>query len=141
MKIRRPAVLTATAAIALLPLSTLVAVPAEAAPQARAAAAADPTPTPTPSVDIQAIIQLVVSAFPANIQADLNKLLNGDFLTLLTTLVNDVLALTPEQLQDIAAKLQALLGQLPLGQQALLKTQLSNGVTKQEALTILLLPR
>ncbi|MQY03879.1 hypothetical protein [Actinomadura macrotermitis] len=134
MKFRKPAVLTATAAVALLPLSGMVA-PAQAAtaPKAKVAAAAAPTQ--------EELILLVLSCFPLNIQLDVAQILTGDYINGVTKLLNDVTKLTPAQLQEIATKLQAILGKLPIPQQTALKSQLKKGVTKQEALTILLARR
>ncbi|WP_067476914.1 hypothetical protein [Actinomadura hibisca] len=135
MKIRKPALLTATAAVALLPVAGLVA-PAQAAtaPKPRVKAAAE-----VPGQE--QLIQLVLSCFPANIQADVQQILGGDYIGGLTLLANDVMKLTPAQLQEIATKLQAILGQLPIPQQQALKTQLKKGLTKQEAFTVLLARR
>jgi hypothetical protein len=59
----------------------------------------------------------------------------------ITLFFTHVSQLTPAQLQDIATKLQALLGQLPTTQQTQLRAQLKKGLTKQEAIQILLSPR
>ncbi|MGI5167388.1 hypothetical protein ACQEU3_23875 [Spirillospora sp. CA-253888] len=135
MKIRKPALLTATAAVALLPVAGLVA-PAQAAtapkPRAKAAAAVPGQ---------EELIKLVLSCFPANIQADVQQILGGDYIGGLTLLANDVMKLTPAQLQEIAGKLQAILGQLPIPQQQALKGQLKKGLTKQEVFGVLLTRR
>ncbi|MGI8336126.1 hypothetical protein ACRYCC_39810 [Actinomadura scrupuli] len=134
MAIRRPAVLAATTALALIPALTAVT-PAQAAPAARVAAAPAAAPTP------QELIQLVLTAFPANIQADVQQILAGDFVGGLTLLLTDASKLTATDLQTIAANLQALLGQLPLPQQTQLRTQLKSGLSKQEVVQVLLAPR
>lgn len=133
MKIRKPAMLAATAALAVLPaLSTVVPAQAAAAP-ARAAVAAPPTQAE--------LIALILGAFPANIQADVAKIMAGDYMGGIPILISDLRALTPAQRQEIVAKLKAILGKLPAPQQKVLRKQLKGGLTNREALQVLLAAR
>ncbi|WP_067831936.1 hypothetical protein [Actinomadura kijaniata] len=133
MRTHKPALLAATLAAALLPVTALTA-PAEAAwrPAPRAAAQ-------QPSQE--ELIKLVLACFPANIQADVALILAGDYVNGATRLLTDVSKLTPEQLKEIATKLLGILDQLPKPQQAKLRAQLKKGLTRNEALQIVLASR
>ncbi|WP_018655780.1 hypothetical protein [Actinomadura flavalba] len=134
MKFRKTALAAATAATALLPVAATIT-PAHAAERPAALAAEPSLPGQ------EELIKLVLAAFPANIQADVQKLLAGDY-SALSSLLTNVLALTPAQLQAISAKLLDLLKLLPiqLPQQNALRAQLDDGLTQPQALFVALAP-
>jgi hypothetical protein len=103
---RKPALLAATVVLAVTPALTSLT-PAQA----------DTTPAPTATATDPAntsLIELILQAFPDPVQSDARALLAGDFSKLLP-LLQDMMNLTPAQLSQIFAKLQALGGLLPGG--------------------------
>ncbi|POM25075.1 hypothetical protein BTM25_37170 [Actinomadura rubteroloni] len=130
MRFRKPVLVAATAAAALLPVAA-VAAPAGAVPPPAGRIAVQAAPLPS----ADQLLALVLTAFPANIQADARLILAGDYMNGLQKLVADVQKLTSAQLQDIAAKLLKLLKLLPTDLGSLFGAQLSQGLSHDEALT------
>ncbi|ROO82855.1 hypothetical protein EDD29_0340 [Actinocorallia herbida] len=96
MKLRKPALLAATAALAITPALTAVT-PVHAAPQVPVVAVAA-------APDVNAIIAEVLAVFPAEISAIAQQILAGDY-TRLLELVQLVFALPQDQLTAIFGQL------------------------------------
>ena len=143
---KRPALIAAATALTLVPAIGFTYVAEAAAPASTRAVA--PMFTPDPN----GILGLVIGCFPANIQADMQLFLDGQFWPGLQALFVDVANLTPAQLTDIMTKLQTVLGGLtgtaspspsPAATTAVTSAQslaslLQGGLTQQKALQILL---
>ncbi|MCD0447936.1 hypothetical protein LO762_01815 [Actinocorallia sp. API 0066] len=99
MKVRKPALLAATAVLAVTPALTAVA-PVQAAPRI-------PVGAPAAAPDVNAIIEEVLAVLPADIQAYARQILAGDY-TQLFLLVEAVFTLPPEQLNAIFGELQVI---------------------------------
>ncbi|MDX6738643.1 hypothetical protein [Actinocorallia sp. A-T 12471] len=99
MNVRKPALLAATAALAIAPALTAIT-PVHAAPQV-------PVSAPAAAPDVNAIIEEVLAVFPEEISTIAREILAGDF-TRLFLLVEAVFALPPEQLNEIFAQLQVI---------------------------------
>ena len=105
----RPAVIAAATALSALPALGL-AYGAEAAAAAPSSATVRTVPMFTP--DPNGILGIVIACFPANIQADMQLILDGNVWPGLSTMLTDVANLTPAQLQSIMTGLQTALGSL-----------------------------